>query len=106
MWPPWRVTIGTTISNSSLSRATTSLALRVAGELGEVADVADEYRDLALHPLLRESLAEDVLGDRLVEVGAERLAQLLALGEALDHLIERGGQLAELVPGRHRHETS
>ena len=47
-------------------------------------------------------LADDVAGDLLVEVGAERLAQPLALGQAVDHLVEGRGELAELVGGGHR----
>ena len=65
--------------------------------------VAEQDRDLDLDALLGEPVAEDVLGDLLVEVGAERLADPLALAQALDHLVERGRQLAELVAGRHRH---
>ena len=101
-WPPWPAMIGTITSNSRLSAATTSCRRRAGGERGEVADVAEQHRDLDLDPLLGEALGEDVLGDLLVEVGAERLADALALGEPRDHLVEAGGELAELVAGGHR----
>jgi hypothetical protein len=40
---------------------------------GEVADVAEHQRDLDLLAVRFEVLADQVLGDLLVEVGAERL---------------------------------
>src|SRR5215211_3152970 len=55
----------------------------VGGERGEVADVADEDRHLDLLAALVEALAEDVLGHLLVEVGAEGLADPLALAKPL-----------------------
>ena len=79
------------------------LRRRLRGELGEVAHVAEHHRDLDLHSLLGEALGEDVLGDLLVEVGAEGLAQTLALGQPLDHLVEVRREHAELVAGRDRH---
>ena len=53
--------------------------------------------------LLVELVGEDVLGHLAVEVGAEGLADPLALGQALDHRVERSGELAGLVARGHRH---
>ena len=79
------------------------LRLRVGGEAREVAHVREEDRHLQLDPLLVELVGEDVLGHLAVEVGAERVADPLALGEPLDHRVERGGELAGLIAGRHGH---
>ena len=48
MCPRWRATIGTMHSKSSLSRATTSDAVGLGRRRGEVADVAEDERDLDL----------------------------------------------------------
>ncbi len=78
--------------------------LRVCGlgEAAEVLDVAEEDRDVDDLALLGEALAEDVVGDLVVEVGAEGLADPLALAQAADHLVERSGELADLVGGGDR----
>ena len=86
----------------AVERGDDLLRVGAGGEAGEVLDVAEEDRDLELDALLGEALAEDVLGDLAVEVGAERLADPLALGEADHHLVERRRQLAELVAGGDR----
>ena len=103
-WPPWRLMIGTTASKSSLSFATTSRAPRRRPRTGEVAHVAEQDRDVELSiPSRGKSLAEDVARRPRVEIGAEGLADPLALGQAGDHLVEGGGELAELVGGGDRH---
>jgi len=72
------------------------------GESREVACVAKQQRHVGLEALRQVLVAEDVLGDLFVEVGAEGLADPLALGESGDHLVERSGQLAQLVGGGNR----
>ena len=94
--------IGTTVSNSSLSAATTSCGVASEANSVKPRTSQNEHGDLHLDPLLGEALGEDVLGDLAVEVGPERLAQALALGEPLHHLVEARGELAELVAGGHR----
>jgi hypothetical protein len=44
-----------------------------------------------------EVLVDQVSGHLLVEIGAERLSQALSLGQPVDHLVERRGELAELI---------
>ena len=53
--------------------------VRPLGEPGEVAHVAEQHRDLGLERARDLALTEDVLRHVAVEVGPERLAQLLAL---------------------------
>ena len=92
MWPRWRATIGTMHSKSSLRRATISGA-RGRRRRGEVLHVEEDQRDLDLVAARLEVLRDQVLGDLLVEVGAERLPQPLALGQPVDHLVEGRGEL-------------
>ena len=73
------------------------------GERGEVANVEEQDRDLDLLPLQIGSLSQHPVGERGVDVGAEGLAQPLALVEPLDHRVEGLGQLAGLVGGHDRH---
>ena len=101
-WPPWRATIGTTTSNRPLSAATTSFASAPAAKLVKSLTSQNRIETSSSMPSSSKRVGEDVLGDLAVEVGAERLADLLALGQALDHLVERGRQLADLVAGRDR----
>jgi len=61
------------------------------GEAREVAHIAEQQRHVGLEAVGRVLVAEDVLGDLLVEVGAEGLADPLALGEPGDHLVEGSG---------------
>ena len=56
-----------------------------------------------LDALAREAPREDERDDVAVEVGPERLAQLLALGQARRHEVEVVRQLAELVARHHGH---
>ena len=69
----------------------------------EIAHVDEDQRDLELLSPGLEVLGDQVLGDLLVEIGAEGLAQPLALGESVDHLVEGRGELAELIRGGDRH---
>ena len=101
-WPRWRATIGTTHSNSSLRRETTSDAWPRAAAAVKSLHVAEDQRDLDLVTARLEVLADQVARDLLVQVGAEGLAQPLALAEPVDHLVERRGELAELVRGGDR----
>ena len=55
-----------------------------------------------ISPRSEKPVAEDVIGDLVVEVGAEGLPDPLALAQARDHLVEGGGELADLVGRRHR----
>ena len=70
---------------------------RALGERGETGDVAEHDRHVDLYAALGEAAGEDEPGDVLVEVGAEGLADALALGESDCHPVERVGELAELV---------
>ena len=42
-------------------------------------------------------------GHALVDIAAEGLADALALAQALDHVVELAGELADLVVGGDRH---
>ena len=100
-WPPCSVTHGTTIPKRSFRKLTVSRALERCANCGEVADVEDHHGDLALLALDQlAALLEHALGHVGVDVGAERLAQRLALGEALHHLVEAPRELAHLVARR------
>ena len=78
--------IGTICSNSSLIAATTSSAGVRSAKPVKSADVDEHDRHLDLLAGEVGALLEDVLGDVGIDVGAERLADPLALGEAGDHL--------------------
>ena len=87
----------------SFRKATVSRALERSRERGEVADVEEHHRDLALLALDQlAALLEHALRHVGVDVGAERLAQRLALGEPLHHLVEAPRELAHLVAGGDR----
>jgi hypothetical protein len=75
-------------------------ALRVARE---VTDVEEEHRHLDLLALERGALAEDVLCYAAVDVGAECVADALALTQALDHRVEGTSQRTGLVDRDHGH---
>ena len=85
-----------------VERADDLLRLGAGREAGEVLDVGEQDRDVELDPLLVEAVGEDVLRDLAVEVGAEGVADPLALGQPLDHLVERRRELADLVARRDR----
>ena len=74
----------------------------LGGGGGEIAHVDEDQRDLDLLSSRLEVLGDQVLGDLLVQVGAEGLAQPLPLGQPVDHLVERRGELAELIRGGDR----
>ena len=79
------------------------LGLRPGSKAREITDVREEDGDLQFPSLLVELVGEDVLGHLAVEVRAEGIADPLALGKALDHRVERSGELARLVARRHCH---
>ncbi len=69
------------------------------GHRGEVADVAEEDGDVFLHPAELQAGA----GLDLARGGVrDHTPQLLLLGQADHHLVEAGGQQADLVPTGHR----
>ena len=76
---------------------------RALGERGEVAHVHEQHRDLDLLALQQLALLEHPLGHVGVDVAAERLAQLLALGEPVEHLVEAAGELPSSSPDVDRH---
>ena len=83
------------------SVATTSVAGARSAKPREVAHVEEHQRHLDLLAL-GPALLEDVLGDVAVDVGAERLADPLALAQPPDHAVEAGleeAQLAGVVDG-------
>ncbi len=67
------------------------------GETGEVADVDEHQRHLKLFARERGPLPQDVFGDLGIDVGAEGLADPLALPESGDHAVEAGLQEADLA---------
>ena len=102
-WPPCSSRIGTTTLEEVVEEGHRLARARALGERREVADVHEQHRDLHLLALEQLALREHPLGHVGVHVAAERLAQLLALGEPVQHLVEAAGQLAQLVAGGDRH---
>jgi len=76
---------------------------QVLGDGGEARDVGEQ--DSGLGGLAcKDALAlaaQDRRGDAFVDVAAEGLADLLALAQALDHVVELARERADLVVGRH-----
>ena len=95
--------IGTTTSNSRLSDATTSFASASAAKPVKSRTSVNRTDTSSSIPSSVKRVGEDVLGDLTIQVGAEGLADRLALGQALDHRVEGGGELARLVAGGDRH---
>ena len=87
-WPPWAWTIGTIVGEQRVERLDDLRGLGALGERREVARVAEQDRRLDLHPALREAAVEDQPGDVVIQVGPERLADPLALGQAVGHRLK------------------
>ena len=101
--PSCRSTSSTTTPKNRLSSSTTSAGSRSVASVGRADQVDEQHRD---DPRLAAEL--DVpdrggLGDVAADVPAEQVAQVLAVAEPADHLVEPGLELAELGAVVHLH---
>ena len=103
--PPWARIGSSTVSRYSFSAATSSSGARYSAMVVKPAMSVNRMvasRDLAGQHALALAL-QDGGGDALVDIAAEGLAEALALAQALDHVVELAGELADLVVGGDRH---
>ena len=96
-------TIGTTSSKNSFRKVTVSRALERSAKGVKSRTSTNITVTSALVALEQLALLEHALGHLGVDVAAERLAQRLALGEPLHHLVEAAGERAQLVARDQRH---